>query len=407
MDVHQLVESVSHYLQKAIIIETKNFELIAYSSPNAFSFDPIQQKTILTKRCPLYVIERLKKEGVVEQLAQNARPIRLHRMEDIDFYERVVIRLKHLDYIYGYLWIYETEWMTEEDMDFLMEIAPHLAKCIYKQAYVQENTTHTFMWKLINDEFLNEAEVIQAAKMVSYQLPEEFTVLVYSVKDARFVYVLEKIKVLFSKHNISFYLGKGTEIVGIIQGNERQQSMNRTEDFIHRISTMLTKDENSALYAGIGGSYNRVNDIRKSYLEALEVIETMVFLNVKEQDLFHFRSLGLYRYVKSMYKKNVSEQYRNNEIMELMFIDLGNNSELVKTLWSFLQNDCKVGQTADALYIHPNTLNYRMKQITYVTKINFSNMEEKMELYTQLMLIHLVPDYWDYYMQEVVHYPQF
>lgn len=61
-DVHDIVDQLSVMLQRAVIIEDKNFELVAYSSPDELSFDSLQQKTILTKRCPLFVIERLKKK---------------------------------------------------------------------------------------------------------------------------------------------------------------------------------------------------------------------------------------------------------------------------------------------------------------------------------------------------------
>ena len=58
-NVHQLVERLSDLLQKGVIVENRDFELIAYSSPNEFSFDPVQQKTILSNRCPLFIIELL------------------------------------------------------------------------------------------------------------------------------------------------------------------------------------------------------------------------------------------------------------------------------------------------------------------------------------------------------------
>src|SRR5699024_577 len=108
-DNHQLAEELSAYLQKAIIIENDQFELVAYSSPITQSFDPVQQKTILATRCPLYVIERLIREGIIDRLAKEDRPIRVGRMEDIHFYERIVISLKLRAQIYGYLWLYEDE----------------------------------------------------------------------------------------------------------------------------------------------------------------------------------------------------------------------------------------------------------------------------------------------------------
>src|SRR5699024_942737 len=126
----------------------------------------------------------------------------------------------------------------------------------------------------------------------------------------------------------------------------------------------------SAVIIGSGNEYNKIGQIRKSYLEALEVIETMVFLNV-EQFTYSFEQLGIYRYMKFMYKKNVSEQYRNRNILRIMRKDAENNSELLKTLWYYIKNNCRVGKTAEQLYIHPNTLNYRVKQIIELTSINF------------------------------------
>src|SRR5699024_11860761 len=73
LPIYDTVDHLSDVLQRAVIIEDKNFELVAYSSPDELSFDALQQKTILTKRCPLFVIERLKKEGIVSQRSEERR----------------------------------------------------------------------------------------------------------------------------------------------------------------------------------------------------------------------------------------------------------------------------------------------------------------------------------------------
>ena len=181
--------------------------------------------------------------------------------------------------------------------------------------------------------------------------------------------------------------------------------MARTKNILHQVTDSLNKKERESVYLGIGGTYNRISSMRKSYLEALEVIETMVFLNIQTQSIYYFKDLGFYRYVKLMYKKNVSEQYRNTSLIKFMLTDMENKSELLKTLWYYLKNDCKVAKTADAIFIHPNTLNYRLKQISGIVHIDFGNMEVKMELYTELMLIHLIPDYKEFYLQELLNIP--
>ena len=395
-DVHEAVEDLSEIIQNAIIIENKDFELVTYSSPNEFSFDPIQQKTILTKRCPLFIIERLKKEGIVDRLRTENEPIRIHAMEDIDFYQRTVISLKHHNILQGYLWIYEANELLEDNLAFLTEVAPYLGRMLYEAQNFTENDLQTVIWKLINDEYMNEAEIYRAANIASYKIPEQFTVIVASVKEPTSLSILDKIKDTFIEEEIAYYLGKGTEIVGIVDGKTRTTSKERVSSLDEQLQQLLTEKEKSAVIIGSGNEYNKIGQIRKSYLEALEVIETMVFLNV-EQFTYSFEQLGIYRYMKFMYKKNVSEQYRNRNILRIMRKDAENNSELLKTLWYYIKNNCRVGKTAEQLYIHPNTLNYRVKQIIELTSINFESVHERAELYTQLLLLKHVPDYFEYY----------
>lgn len=402
-DIHELAEEVSNVLQKAIVIENHQFELIAYSTPSSFSFDPIQQKTILTKRCPLYVIERLRKDGVLERLETESAPVRISQMEDIDFHQRIVLSLKIHGKIYGYLWLYETDELSAEEMELLHTISSHLAESLYQAEYTKEDETQTFLWRVLNGEFSNEAEIAQSAKMVNFQVPQLFAAMVFSVNDTKHYNVLEKISVKLREAHIPFYYGKGTEIIAIVeqQGRLSKDTIDETFQSIYRI---FTKDEQQAINIGIGNVYHRISSIRQSYIEALEVIETMVFLNIVDQEKYYFKDLGLYRYTKMAYKKNISETYRHPLLVELMQKDKENKSELLKTLWYFLQHDCKVAKTAEALFIHPNTMNYRMKQITSIVTIDFSNMGLKTELYLELLLLHQLPDYFNFYASQLVDY---
>lgn len=399
-NVHQLVERLSDLLQKGVIVENRDFELIAYSSPNEFSFDPVQQKTILSKRCPLFIIERLKKEGIIDRLKWEERPLRLPAIEDIGFYQRIVVSLKHHNIIRGYLWIYEAdESIDEEVLTFLTKIAPYLGKLLFEEQQVIENDLPTVIWKLINDEFLNEAEMYRAANIASYQVPKQFTIIIASIKDPEFLPILNTIKTIFIKEEIAFYLGKGTEIVGIVDGTREVSSVQKTDNIKQELLANLSEDEKKAVFIGSGREYQKISQIRQSYLEALEVIETLVFLNL-DQVTCSFDELGMYRYIKLMYKKNVSENYRNEKIVKIMKKDAENNSELLKTLWYYIKNNCRVGKTAEMLFIHPNTLNYRVKQIVELTNINFDNIHERAELYSQLIALNHIPDYYEFYRRQ-------
>src|SRR5699024_2049915 len=378
--VHRIVEHLSEAFQKAIIIEDSNFELVAYSSPNEFSFDPIQQKTILTKRCPLFIIERLKKDGIIKQLRETDEAMRIDAMEDLQFYERIVISLKHHGEVYGYLWIYEAKDSSSEDVLLaLEEIAPYIGQLLREQDAkpMASNLSEMsqFLWKLLNDEFLNGATMNREASLANVSLPNEFVVFVASIKDPEYVLVLSKLKQFLLKEHIMFYLGKGSEIVALFDLGKHRQA----ETVLDKVMTLLSEKEKANLYLGIGNEYDEIKYVRNSYLEALEVIETKIFLNVEQQTRYYFDQLGLASHFKNIFKKNMNEDYRNRKILILMEHELTNRSELLKSLWEFIQTDCKVGETAKRLYIHPNTFNYRMKQIVQLTNIDFSNFHEKSE----------------------------
>src|SRR5699024_11331910 len=103
-------------------------------------------------------------------------------------------------------------------------------------------------------------------------------------------------------------------------------------------------------------TYDKINTMRRSYIEALEVIETMIFLDSIDKKIIHFKELGIYRYAKLMYKKNIAEQYRNEKLLKLMQHDINNNSALLRTIWYYLKINGKVDINAKALFIYTHSL---------------------------------------------------
>src|SRR5699024_640411 len=119
-------------------------------------------------------------------------------------------------------------------------------------------------------------EIFQVAKTVGFIIPKVFNVVVYSALDARYVHLLEQVKSVLEQQGFHFYLGKGTEIIGIIHGEDRSNTQIKTEQFIYQVESPLEKVYIQFLYVGVGSNYDKINTMRLSYIEALQVIETMI-----------------------------------------------------------------------------------------------------------------------------------
>src|SRR5699024_6130148 len=75
---------------------------------------------------------------------------------------------------------------------------------------------------------------------------------------------------------------------------------------IDEIKLSLSTKEQAVFYMGISNEYTHFSHLRKSYLEALEVVETSVFLNKGSVFALNYCDLGIKRYLKDIYKKNIA-----------------------------------------------------------------------------------------------------
>src|SRR5690606_1768626 len=128
----------------------------------------IQQKTILTKRCPLYVIEHLKKEGIVTKLKENHEPLRVQLLEDTHFYQRLAISVQFKGVNYGYLWIYEAdEVFDDRKLSLITEAANQLGEILHHEQTNVKDDLPTLLWKLVNEEIASEAYTDEIAKNIN------------------------------------------------------------------------------------------------------------------------------------------------------------------------------------------------------------------------------------------------
>ncbi|MGZ4160977.1 MAG: PucR family transcriptional regulator, partial [Neobacillus sp.] len=79
-----------------------------------------------------------------------------------------------------------------------------------------------------------------------------------------------------------------------------------------------------------------------------------------------------------------------NEVLgPLIDYENSRKGELLKTLCVYLEGNQNVKRTADALHVHINTLNYRLKRIEEILSVNLTDSN-------QLLNIHLAVSMFKY-----------
>lgn len=99
-----------------------------------------------------------------------------------------------------------------------------------------------------------------------------------------------------------------------------------------------------------------------------------------EGKLCMYEEYRFYDLLHSCSDKTLLEQNIHSSFGILNAYDLKKNSTLLNTLKCFLSNDMNAKKTADELFLHRNTLKYRLDKIQDLTGINFDDPETKFQL---------------------------
>ena len=131
--------------------------------------------------------------------------------------------------------------------------------------------------------------------------------------------------------------------------------------------------------AGIGSrvdSYRSLNVSYNNAVHAHELGKEIFGANV----VVSFEELGIYKLLHDFGDNDKLKEYIPHEIGILMEYDQRKNSNLLGTLESFLANNQHLGDTAQALYVHPKTVTYRLGKIKELTEIELTDAEAAMQL---------------------------
>lgn len=138
------------------------------------------------------------------------------------------------------------------------------------------------------------------------------------------------------------------------------------------------------LYLGLGRTYNNPAYIRKSYQEARQALELCKKICLPKR-VAAYSDLGIYRLLFNI--KDISEiqEFYRYHLEPILLYDAQNNTELLATLRQYLHCNSNLSKAAQALFVHRNTLLYRLNQIKDLLNINLDDALTKLNLFNSII----------------------
>lgn len=151
--------------------------------------------------------------------------------------------------------------------------------------------------------------------------------------------------------------------------------------------SFLGESQEYNLKIGIGKSYPIFYQ-SESFKEAMETIRIINLLN-DGRNIAHFDDFIIYHLLNSSDNTQLLKDFYNNSIKLLVDYDTKNNTCLVNTLECYFECGGNMSETSKRLYIHRNTLLYRLDKIKEILKIDLENGEENLELQLGIHMMKL------------------
>ncbi|MEW5920924.1 MAG: GAF domain-containing protein [Bacillota bacterium] len=166
----------------------------------------------------------------------------------------------------------------------------------------------------------------------------------------------------------------------------KEQIKNFSFALFSSVGHYLSHDD---LNAGVGKNASSIRELRESYEEALQCLQVMKIFGTGGQVVF-LDDLGLFSLFLPLHDKKKLISFAVRYIEPIFAYDEEHGMNLLPTLRSFLEHNCNYQETVSALFIHANTLRYRLKRIQELTGIDLNKIEDRVNAYMALQIVQLL-----------------
>lgn len=248
----------------------------------------------------------------------------------------------------------------------------------YKERYDKDN----FIKNLLLDNLLL-VDIYNRAKKLHIDTSVNRVVFLIETKNEKDSNALETVKGLFAGKTRDFITQvdeKNIILVKELQENEGYEDMDKTANVI---LDMLNTEAMISVHVSYGTIVNEIKDVSRSYKEAkMALYVGKIFYS--DQNVIAYSSLGIGRLIYQLpmpiCKMFIGEIFGDKTPDDF-------DEETIATINKFFENSLNVSETSRQLYIHRNTLVYRLDKLEKSTGLDLRVFDDAITFKIALMVV--------------------
>lgn len=390
---------LSYLLDCAVFIEDESFNLLSCSNYRGTG-DELSQEIIKAGRLPLDAVEELDKKGILNKIKTYKKPVRVNIKSRPNCFARVIAPIIIKNEVYGYITLVENNSrLGDFDLIAAEQAATIAALEIMKKQAVKQaegKAKREFFENILAGNIKDASQIKSRLKYYGVSLKGNIAVIVIHMNYENALKVEEEDfkgleSILASNLNGHVTLRKGEDII-IVCSFSGGRTIGRY-DKINTLCKVISGNLSGIkeIRFGISDFHDDVTNISQGYREAKRSLELMDLVKNNTGNIIFYKDVWVYDFILSCNRSENLKKFCDKRLLRLIEYDLKNREEnLLNTLRVYLDCMGKHNLAAEKLFIHRNTLNYRLNKIKEILDCDLNDPSTRLRLEIGLKIVNLL-----------------
>ena len=250
-----------------------------------------------------------------------------------------------------------------------------------KSLYDEKYDKGSFIKSIILDNIL-PSDIYIKSNELHFNNDDNRVVIVIKFQSATETPAYEIIQEIASENDKDYVINISEQDVVIVRETEGDASEEDTQAFARSIIDKVAEKHGHKVLVGISSSVDNLKDLARAYKEARIALEVGKVFDI-EKPVMAYENLGIgrliYQLPTTLCEIFLGEVFKKGSLESL-------DRETLMTVQSFFENNLNVSETSRKLFVHRNTLVYRLEKIRKLTGLDLREFDHAVTFKVALMV---------------------
>lgn len=250
-------------------------------------------------------------------------------------------------------------------------------------AYKEKFDKNSFFQNLILDNLLL-VDIYNRAKKLHIVDEIKRAVFIIETKSDKDSDTMEMLKNLYSSHSGDYVTAVDERNIILIKALPANVEYEELEGIASTIVDMMSTEAMIAVKVSYGSIVNELREVSKSFKEAKMALDVGKIFYI-EKSVMAYKTLGIGRLIYQL-PINLCRIFIQEIFGDNLPTDI--DEETIITIHKFFENNLNVSETSRQLFVHRNTLVYRIEKLEKRTGLDIRTFDDALTLKIALMVVN-------------------